>query len=183
MPAICRCCSCCSFALPWVARRSLRELGLRGFDRTTVIAGVLGAVAMYAVTIGVAGIQFAFTHQKPEETAITLFRSTHDTRADRHVHVPGRDRGAVHGRVRSFAASCSTRSCAIVPVWAAAVVSGILFGLSHGSLSAVVPLAASGVVLAYVYHRSGSLTASMITHALFNLINVALISVAPASSG
>jgi len=54
----------------------------------------------------------------------------------------------------------------------------LLFGISHGSLSAFLPLAASGVVLAYVYQRSGSLTASMISHALFNLINVALITLA-----
>jgi membrane protease YdiL (CAAX protease family) len=36
-------------------------------------------------------------------------------------------------------------------------------------------------VLAYVYQRSGSLTASMLTHALFNLINVALITLAKVS--
>jgi len=67
------------------------------------------------------------------------------------------------------------------PVWIAALVSGLLFGISHGSLSAFLPLAASGVVLAYVYQRSGSLTASMISHALFNLINVALITLAKPS--
>ncbi len=54
-------------------------MGLRGFDRRTVIAGLIGAAAMYAVTIGVADIQFGFTHQKPEEAAISLFTSTHDT--------------------------------------------------------------------------------------------------------
>jgi membrane protease YdiL (CAAX protease family) len=54
----------------------------------------------------------------------------------------------------------------------------VLFGLSHGSSSAWIPLAASGVVLAYVYQRSRSLTAAMISHALFNLANVALLSLA-----
>jgi len=65
-----------------------------------------------------------------------------------------------------------------MPLWSAAVVSGLIFGISHGSPTAFLPLAASGVVLAYVYARSGSLTASMLTHALFNLVNVGLISVA-----
>ena len=58
------------------------------------------------------------------------------------------------------------------PVWVAAVLSGLLFGASHLSLSALAPLAASGIVLAYVYHASGSLTASMLTHALFNALNM-----------
>lgn len=164
-------------ALPWVSRRSLKALGLRGFDRTTLIAGVLGAIAMYAVTIGVAGIQFAITHEKPEETAITLFRSTHDSA----LIVTFTFLAAVAAPFmeelifRGFLFNAFLR---YLPVWAAAVVSGALFGLSHGSISAALPLAASGVVLAYVYQRSGSLTAAMITHALFNLVNVALISVA-----
>ena len=64
--------------VPWASRMSLHDLGLRGFDRTTVFAGLIGAVAMYAVTIGLANVQYTFTHQKPEEAAITLFTSTHD---------------------------------------------------------------------------------------------------------
>jgi membrane protease YdiL (CAAX protease family) len=164
-------------ALPWLSRRSLHDLGLRGFDRTTVVAGVLGAVAMYAVTIGIANVQFFFTHQKPEETAITLFTSTHDTALIivfaflATVAAPFMEEFVYRG----FLFNALLR---YMPVWLAAVISGLLFGISHGSLSAFLPLAASGVVLAYVYWRSGSLTASMLTHALFNLINVALLSIA-----
>jgi membrane protease YdiL (CAAX protease family) len=167
-------------ALPWVSRRSLRELGLRGFDRKTVIAGVIGAVAMYAVTIGVADFQFTFTHQKPEETALSLFTSTHDTALIvaftflATVAAPFMEEFVYRGFLFNALARYA-------PVWVAASVSGVLFGLSHGSSSAFVPLAASGVVLAYVYQRSGSLTASMLTHALFNLINVALITLAKVS--
>jgi membrane protease YdiL (CAAX protease family) len=160
--------------LPWASRMSLRELGLRGFDRKTVVAGFAGAVAMYAATIGVAQIQFAFTHQKPEETAITLFNSTHDTALIvaftflATIAAPFMEefvyRGFLFNALRRYA-----------PVWVAASISGLLFGISHGSASAFLPLAASGVVLAYVYARSGSLTAAMLTHALFNLINVGLI--------
>jgi membrane protease YdiL (CAAX protease family) len=67
------------------------------------------------------------------------------------------------------------------PVWAAAAISGIVFGLSHGSLTAFVPLAGSGIVLAYVYELTGSLPASMLTHALFNAINVALLALGKAT--
>jgi membrane protease YdiL (CAAX protease family) len=164
-------------AMPWLSRRSLGALGLRGFGRTTVIAGVLGAIAMYAVTIGVANIQFLFTHQKPEETAISLFISTHDTALIvtftflAAIVAPFMEEFVFRG----FLFNALLR---YMPVWAAAVLSGVIFGASHGSPSAFLPLAASGVVLAYVYERSGSLTAAMLTHALFNLINVALISLA-----
>lgn len=167
-------------ALPWVSRRSLADLGLRGLDRRSVLAGVLGAVAMYVVTIGTAQVQVAFTHQKPEETALSLFTSTHNTPLiaaftflaafaapfmEEFVY-----RGFLFNALLRYA-----------PVWVAAVISGLLFGASHGSPSAFLPLAGSGIVLAYVYYRSGSLTAAMLTHALFNAINVALISVAKTS--
>jgi membrane protease YdiL (CAAX protease family) len=163
--------------VPWLSRQSLYQLGLRGFDRRTVVAGLIGALAMYTVTISVANLQFMFTHQKPEETAITLFTSTHDSMLIiaftflATIAAPFMEefvyRGFLFNAVARYA-----------PVWLAAIVSGVLFGVSHGSSSAFLPLAASGVVLAYVYQRSGSLTASMLTHALFNLVNVALISVA-----
>jgi membrane protease YdiL (CAAX protease family) len=162
--------------VPWAARRSLHELGLRGFDRRTVVAGIIGAVAMYAATIGVANVQFSFTHQKPEETAISLFTSTHDSALIASftflatIAAPFMEEFVYRGFLFNALARYA-------PVWLAAIVSGVLFGLSHGSASAFLPLAASGVVLAYVYQRSGSLTASMLTHALFNLINVALITV------
>jgi hypothetical protein len=162
-------------ALPWLARRSLRELGLRALDGRTIVAGLLGAVAMYAVTIGVANVEYAFTHQKPEETAIALFTSTHDPgllfafTVLAAVAAPFMEefvyRGFLFNALLKY-----------MPMWVAAVVSGLLFGISHGSLSAFLPLAGSGIVLAYVYYRTGSLTASMLTHATFNLINVALLS-------
>jgi membrane protease YdiL (CAAX protease family) len=166
--------------VPWASRMSLHDLGLRGFDRTTVFAGLIGAVAMYAVTIGLANVQYTFTHQKPEEAAITLFTSTHDPALIvlftflATIAAPFMEEFVYRG----FLFNALLR---YAPVWIAALVSGLLFGISHGSLSAFLPLAASGVVLAYVYQRSGSLTASMISHALFNLINVALITLAKPS--
>jgi membrane protease YdiL (CAAX protease family) len=164
-------------ALPWLARRSLRDLGLRALTPRTLGAGLLGAVAMYAVTIGVANLEYAFTHEKPEETAISLFTSSHDPALLvsftilAAVAAPFMEEFVYRG----FLFNALLR---YLPVWGAAVTSGLIFGISHGSLSAFLPLAGSGIVLAYVYYRTGSLTASMLTHATFNLINVALLSVA-----
>ncbi len=160
--------------LPWLARRTLGELGLRGFTGSTLLSGTLGMLAMYVVTIGLAGAQFAFTHQKPEETALALFSSTHDRGLILSftllatIAAPFMEEFLFRG----FLFNAFLR---YMPMWIAALISGIIFGISHGSLSAALPLAGAGVVLAFVYYRTGSLTASMLTHALFNLVNVALL--------
>ncbi len=161
---------------PWAARRSLRELGVRPLDGPSARIGVLGAIGMYAVTLGIANLEFAFTHQKPSEAATTLFTSTHDPALAIGFGVlaifiaPFVEEFAFRG----FLFNALLR---YAPVWLAATLSGALFGLSHGSPSALLPLAGSGIVLAYVYYRSGSLTASMLTHALFNAANLVLLAI------
>lgn len=160
--------------LPWTAARSLRALGLGGIDGKTLFAGAAGAIAMYAVTIGAANLEFAFTHAKPQEAAVSLFSSNHDVAL-------GISFGVLAALVAPFVEELIFRGFLFnailryTPFWVAAVVSGLVFGMSHGSPTAFFPLACSGVVLAYVYYRTGSLTASMVTHGLFNTVNVLLI--------
>jgi len=57
-------------------------------------------------------------------------------------------------------------------VWGA-IASAAIFGGVHLQLDIFLPLAALGFVLAWAYHRTGSLWASITMHALFNLIAVA----------
>jgi membrane protease YdiL (CAAX protease family) len=162
------------FVLPWLARRSLADLGLRLPDARAVGGGIAGALAMYAVTIGIANVQFVLTHQKPQEAATALLTGTHDP-------LLAFGFGVLAVVIAPFVEELTFRGFLFnavlryTPVWVAALVSGAIFGLSHGSPTAFLPLAGSGVVLAYVYHRTGSLPASMITHALFNAVNVAQI--------
>jgi membrane protease YdiL (CAAX protease family) len=166
--------------LPWLARRSLGDLGLRPLDRRTLTGGLIGAAAMYGVTILVAGIQYGFTQQKPQEAATALFASSHDPLLTIAF-------GVLAVLIAPFVEELAFRGFLFnvvlryTPLWVAALVSGAIFGLSHGSLSAFVPLAASGVVLAYVYYFTGSLTASMLTHALFNAINLVLLALGKAT--
>jgi membrane protease YdiL (CAAX protease family) len=168
------------FVLPWLSRRSLGDLGLRAPDARAIGVAVLGALAMYAVTLGLAGVQFGFTHAKPEEAATALFSNSHDP-------VLMIAFGLLAVAIAPFVEELAFRGFLFnavlryAPVWLAAVISGAVFGLSHGSLSAFVPLAGSGVVLAYVYYITGSLPASMLTHALFNAINVGLIALGKAT--
>jgi uncharacterized protein len=156
---------------PWLSARSLKDLGLRRVDRQTVMAVIAGAIAMYAATLISAAVQYAITHSETKEAAVDLFRST----ADRPLLIAfGVLAVAIAPIVeelvfRGFIFNALLR---YTPVWFAAIVSGLAFGLSHGSLSAALPLSVSGIVLALVYYRSGSLTASILTHATFNLVNI-----------
>ncbi len=54
------------------------------------------------------------------------------------------------------------------PVWGAIALSALLFSLAHLSLSEVLPLAALGSVLGFVYTRSRSLLAPILLHGLWN---------------
>jgi membrane protease YdiL (CAAX protease family) len=58
-----------------------------------------------------------------------------------------------------------------MPLWAAALIDGVLFGAVHGSLVILPILAFLGVVLCYVYERTGTLFATIALHALNNTIS------------
>ena len=162
--------------LPWLARRSLRDLGIRSLDARSFGGALLGAIAMYAVTLAIANVQYGFTHEKPEQAATALFTSAHDPLLSFAF-------AALAVVIAPFVEELTFRGFLFnallryAPVWVAATISGAIFGISHGSPSAFLPLAGSGIVLAYVYYLTGSLPASMLTHGLFNAINITLIAI------
>ena len=55
---------------------------------------------------------------------------------------------------------------------AGALLSAVAFGAAHMQLSVMIPLAALGFLLAWVYKRTGSLWTSIALHAVFNGISV-----------
>ncbi|MFN0069136.1 MAG: lysostaphin resistance A-like protein [Limisphaerales bacterium] len=59
-------------------------------------------------------------------------------------------------------------------VLAALLTSG-LFALSHGNLPALLPLVALGLVWTWLYEHTGDLLAPVVSHALFNAVNLAMI--------
>ncbi len=71
-------------------------------------------------------------------------------------------RGYLYGVIKRF-------SCPIF----AAVFSGIIFAVIHGSLWSLAPLVVVGIGLAFIYEKSGSLAASMLAHFAFNSISTA----------
>lgn len=55
-----------------------------------------------------------------------------------------------------------------LPAWGAIVLSSLIFAIAHLSLSEVLPLTVLGMLLGFVYARSGNLLSSMLLHSLWN---------------
>lgn len=65
-----------------------------------------------------------------------------------------------------------------MPIWPAALVSGAIFGSLHlagGNVGVAIQLTVFGVILAYLYERTGSLWAPILAHALNNTIAFVLL--------
>ncbi|HTJ27390.1 MAG TPA: type II CAAX endopeptidase family protein [Candidatus Limnocylindria bacterium] len=160
--------------LPWVARRSLSDLGLRRPGARELSWGLGGGLAMLVVTLVVGGIQYAVLHLKTQQLPVQLLANAHDPSviagfaALAIVIAPFCEefvfRGFVFNAIHRYA-----------PLGVAMALSGALFALAHADLTAFLPLCGGGIVLAWVYARSGSLVSSMIAHGTFNAVQVMLI--------
>jgi membrane protease YdiL (CAAX protease family) len=159
--------------LPALARRSLRQLGLRVPDARELAWGIGGAIAMVLVATTLGAIEQNVLHVHVQETAVDLLRGAHGEIALGFAFLAVIAAPFVEELTfRGFVFNALLR---YLPAVLAGVLSAILFGLAHldpRSPSAVVPLAGGGLVLAWVYYRSGSLVSSMITHGGFNLLTV-----------
>ena len=58
--------------------------------------------------------------------------------------------------------------------WVAALCNALLFSAAHGSLSALLPLFAFGLVLVLIYEMTGSIWAPMAVHFVFNAATVSI---------
>lgn len=57
-------------------------------------------------------------------------------------------------------------------VWSAAVCSALVFAAAHGSLASLLPLFVFGLLLVWVYEKTGSIWAPMAVHFCFNSVTV-----------
>ena len=73
-------------------------------------------------------------------------------------------RGLVYGWLR-----------ARMPVWPAAVLSGLGFAVLHGIWWLIPAIALLGILLALIYERSGSIWSAVITHGLFNSFTILIV--------
>jgi membrane protease YdiL (CAAX protease family) len=160
--------------LPRTAGRSMRELGLRLPAARDVFAMFVGAAAMLLVTTLAAKVQQSLFHISGTANDITFFHTTHD----RIVIIAF---FAVAAFLAPFVEELVFRGFLFnallrrTPVVIAAIVSSLLFGAAHQDGTAFFPLVCAGAVLCTVYYRTGSLTASIGSHGLFNLFQLILL--------
>lgn len=60
------------------------------------------------------------------------------------------------------------------PVWGA-ILAGLVFGLAHWDVWRTLPLALGGMILCYIYEKTGSIYVSMVTHGVWNGVMAALV--------
>lgn len=159
--------------VPLVARRSLRDLGIAVPRPSAVLAGVGGAIAMFATVSLVGALQSLFLGEH-EQTVVKMFERAHaGPTLGWFVAITVLFAPFVEELVfRGFVFNALLRWW---PFPVAAFASGLLFAASHADPYALLPLACGGAILAAVYYRTGSLVASMIAHGMFNGISVMLI--------
>jgi membrane protease YdiL (CAAX protease family) len=162
--------------LPVLARRPLSALGLRLPRGRDLAWGLGGAAAMVIGATATGALQDAVFHLKPDEVQVHWLREARGTLIGGFIFLACV--GAPFFEELTFRGFLFNAFLRYTPVWAAALASAVLFGFAHwqpGNAGAIAPLAAGGLVLATVYYRSGSLTASMIAHAIFNAFTVVLV--------
>lgn len=171
--------------LPALSKTSLYDLGFRAPQRGDWGSIGLAIVGMFVVVNLLGSLLMTALHFKTPELAISVF-----------THMVGWQKilfaffAVIVGPVweemvfRVFLFSAMRKWWGF---WPGAIVSSLLFGVAHAQqplvpamfLSLSLPLALGGIVLCWVYTRTGSAYANMATHAAFNLLSLALISVAP----
>jgi membrane protease YdiL (CAAX protease family) len=164
--------------LPLLAKRSLRDLGIRAPGWREIGIGLAGAILM-TLAVDMAGLlMVTLTHRHDTEAAIALLKQI-KTPAQQYLFV---SIAVVFAPLleelgfRVFLFNALTR---FAPVPVAVVLSGLIFGTVHGTslaqlLTIAVPLATGGIVLAFVYAWARNYWSSVITHAAFNALPVTM---------
>jgi membrane protease YdiL (CAAX protease family) len=152
----------------------LRRLGLRGF-RPSALLVMLGTLVVYYIAAGL----FASLVLKPNQEDIGgelgVGNPSIVIAVLAVVMIAGLAPIAEECFFRGFVfAGLRTRWS----LWPAAITSGLIFGLVHAptGITTVVPLAALGLALCWLYDRTGSLWPCVIAHMINNGLALALVS-------
>lgn len=148
---------------------ALRRLGLRSFGPRILLTILIAIVAYAVVAIVVTGI-FS-PHQ--EDVAKNLGAGDHSPLSITIIA------GILVVPVAAFCEEMFFRGMLFgglrqsMPLWPAALISGLIFGLLHltaGDLGVALQLTLFGVILAWAYERSGTLWAPMTLHLINNAL-------------
>jgi len=161
-------------ALPRVARRTLGELGLHPIRFRDLYYAFIGAVTALAAAALVSLIETSVFHLNVHENVIGFFSKNEPRGWLIGIALVAVIYGPVVEELlfRGFIFNAILR---YVPVGAALAISGIIFAGAHfEDPTSFVPLAVTGIILATIYYRTGSLVTSMLAHGTFNFISLAL---------
>ncbi|TAM61021.1 CPBP family intramembrane metalloprotease [bacterium] len=157
-------------ALPRVAGRSLRQLGLAPPQFRQILWGLWGAPAMLVLS-SIAGVLVTLRYGEHEQAALRMLPAFNTTGLFltfafiAAVAAPFFEELFFRGLIFN---ALSER----LSFWPAAALSGLAFAFAHADVWALLPLWVVGLSLAYIYSRSQSLWSSMIAHGLFNTISL-----------
>jgi len=160
-----------------LSRRSLRSLGVAPL-------GVRGWQLVAAALLLVLALQFAYQlvldafHQQNHVQAGFQHFGVHSPLAVTMVLVTGAVIAPIVEEL-FFRGLLFNAFAVRMPVYAAALLSGILFGLAHGDPVLFPALAAFGFIQAIVYRIGGNLVVPMIVHAANNALFLSLMMAVP----
>jgi membrane protease YdiL (CAAX protease family) len=189
----------CIYGLPIIARRSLRDLGFAWPTAGQIGFGVAGGLLMF-VAVEVAGaLQYIGGHITAHEQQVDIAASLHGPlligimAVFACVIAPLTEefvfRGFLFNAILRVSSLIRVKEGLLFPPapvagpLIAAILSAAVFAASHLAPTAFFPLMCGGIVLAFVYFRSGSLVSSMVSHGLFNAISFAAVLLTRPSGG
>ncbi len=166
------------WALPRVSGFSLSDLGFKTLTGKEIGFAAVGAIVMWIVVNGGASLVQTLTHEEHQQQVVQMFKAVKNPSVMAFFAVFAILLAPIAEEMvfRVFLFNVGLRYGGF---WLGAIISGILFGLAHGDLFVLLPLALGGVVLCYVYYRTRNAYASMITHGLFNSFTVIALIFAP----
>ncbi len=166
------------WGLPRVSKLSLRQLGFKALEPRQIGFAVVAAIAMAIVVNGGASLVETLTHQQHQQQVVEMFKAVKDPKVMAFFAIFAIVLAPIAEEMvfRVFLFNIGRRYGGF---WAGGILSAVLFGLAHGDVFVLVPLALGGLLLCFVYYRTGNAYASMITHGLFNSLTVFALLFAP----
>lgn len=164
--------------IPRALGAPLETLGFRAPTPRDLGVAASGALVMVVLVNGAGTLAAALSHRHDTEAAMALMHQlrTPEQRAAFTLLACGVAPFCEELVFRGFIFNALTR---FVPLSAAMVLSGAIFGVLHATdgwpgelLTVGVPLTLGGILLAYVYARTKCFWANVTTHALFNAVSV-----------
>lgn len=152
------------------------DVGFRRASRRTLGFAAGAALGLWLLSIFVNALQISLFGPNPQSLIVTI---------GAHRGVAALVMDLITGAVAApFAEEVLYRGLIFgglaqrMPLAAAATISAFLFAISHG-LGVVAPIFVLGLGLAWVYARTGTIWAPMVTHAVVNAISLLLVFTLP----